>query len=548
MESMDVVMLLAYAPGRCPAVTSPPEPLGWEMDPQSRPQTSPQAVDFVLTNQGGAMEVKVVQDGKPLPDATVDLSLQALSRWEMLQGLQGGGPVEDAMWRILMPRGKTDADGVARFENLIPGNYRINVCDPPIYEYDQSGVRVYQYHPPRFPAGEAAGVSVNRGVVARHCLAIYNPEIKIPVQVFAAKGTPLADEKPHIRCPRIGDIDDPGRWGNATLDAQGIGAETFDRSGLWRWKLFRGYTYSNGELAPWDEASSVVAASRLLNVKKPVQLTERHLDAAKVNVRLLDASGRPVRGFAWVDAPRISGYARSATDGSGAAQLQVRHIGTHRVGGWTDGFDPMFHLFDPPPADLRRVLLEAPLPDGAALRNRCAFPTEPFRPEPGTEATIVLKAQLVGYVRGQLKPPAGKTTRDYCVHVDNQEEFGFVAGCRYQARCGAFVAGPFLPGKAALLVGRGKDGWWLGEPIGEQEVTIAGGQVTEMEVRPVPAPLVKPGQPREVLVDTAGRRIPAAGNALLCGNVRMSDGKTPAMGATISYLSPEIREQASAPR
>lgn len=551
VECMHVMMLLAYAPGLCPAMTSPPKRLEWapEWDGagRSRPQVSPQTVDFVLADQGGSLEVKVVQDGKPVPDATVDLSLQAASPWECVQWLYGGGPVEDATRRILMPRGKTGSNGVARFERLIPGVYGIKVGDPPAYEFDPSGVKIWHGNTPRFPPGAAAGVGVKRGVVTHHALAIYDSEVKIPLQVFSAKGTPLEDAKPHIRCPRIGDPDDPGRWGNATLDARGIGAETFQTSGLWRWKHVRGYTRNNGVWAPWDEASTVVAASRLLKVQKPLQVTERHVDAAKVNVRLLDAAGRPVRGFAWVDAPRISGYERKATDESGAAQLEVRPTWTHRVGGWSKGFDPMFTRFDPPPRDLGRYLLEAPLTDAAALKDQYAFPTEPFRPEPGMETTLVLKAQSVGYVHGRLKPHAGKTTRDYSVGVDNPGEFGLLSHCRYQAVSGNFVAGPFLPGQAALTVYEGKNGWSLGKRVGEQAVTIVGGRVTEMELRPVPAPGAKAGQSQEMLVDTAGREIPAAGNALLRGTIMMPDGKTPAMGATISYLSPEIGGEASKP-
>ena len=502
--------LIASAPGMCPTWSWIPEPL----------MPTP-VVDFVLSGEGGTLEVEVVREGKSAAGVPVAVSLE---RAELREVWAAGGdsPERKAVEQAARPVAKTDAKGIARFEKLIPGNYQIiaGEVEPAAVRYLRERWRRDATDATAF--GEADGVSVPRGAVTRRRMTIYPQNAQAHYQVLGRDGKPLAGETVGTDYSRI---KEGGAATASRLDAQGMATFSGEGAGLWYLSLKHcdmPIRWFPVESPPYDEAKAVVAVSPLLRSQRPARLTLLHVVPAKATVKLLDAAGKPVRGT--VEIGRFGDPVMiGSTDAGGSVRFEGLRNWKCPVRGYAAGLAPTEY------GDR-----DSPLPDDATLQAGYALLVESIASLPNTDATLVLKAQPVGYVRGRLKPPAEKMPSNYEIAVD-REAAERRASRHYQPATGEFVAGPFPPGKTTLRV----IDYATNREIDQQEVTIAAGQVTAVELHPAPTPAAQPRQPKTMLFGVGGLvGWPGSGMDALCGAVKMSDGRTPADGALVYYYDP----------
>ncbi len=264
----------------------------------------------------------------------------------------------------------------------------------------------------------------------------------------------------------------------------------------------------------------VWAASSLLKPAKPVPLTAIEVLPAKLTVRLLDPAGKPLRGTVELNYAADDYVMIGSTDATGTVRFEGVPSGQYKVCGFVEGFVPP-HL----------GAEDGPLPDDSALQLRkpLILPRA-ITFTPNTDTTITLQAQLPGYVRGVVKPPAGEPPGNYHVGVkDNFRTTYHGPSCRNDKKTGAFVAGPFPAGTAHLDM---YDYGFRGLP--GEDITVKAGQVTEAELHVPAAPLG--GSSPISGQDDGGAWFARTG--LLGSSATMADGKTPAFGAMIYLLHP----------
>jgi hypothetical protein len=106
--------LVAYKPGRPPAILPLP---GFGLETRAADEEARRNCELILPDQGGGLDVKILNGDKPLAKATVQLSASDV-------GSPSGSEREDVQ-AILSPKATTDAEGVAKFQNLTPGVYSV---------------------------------------------------------------------------------------------------------------------------------------------------------------------------------------------------------------------------------------------------------------------------------------------------------------------------------------------------------------------------------------------------------------------------------------
>jgi len=175
-----------------------------------------------------------------------------------------------------------------------------------------------------------------------------------------------------------------------------------------------------------------------------------------------------------------------------------------------------------------------PLPSADRLRGRTEVLSKAMVLSNDRRASLLLRAQPVGYVRGTLRQPAGQnaTAARTSLHYDWMSQPG--ATLRYCPSTGEFVVGPFAAGSVLFRAINGWDGFGLPETCATAE--IEPGQVTELEFT---APPVSAAQP------TADGQISDAfllGSDHLAAQVFLADGVTPAWGARMFYYVPVLAD------
>ena len=209
-----------------------------------------------------------------------------------------GGPEERRDGCNRRARGRTGDDGVARFENLLPGLYEVTAET----EEKEAG------EIPLYPCGSqlavaqatASGVSVRIGGTTRRRLAIYSQLSRVEMQAFKVNGTPLVgdniafDYRPAGSDRRLVGDAEPGR--------RGQGHALIGAGGLWHVE-FR-YRESPVKWLPISEpcwaAPAVVAASPLLDLKQPVPMCAMRFEPGTIVAEVRDLrAGRCAGWWKW---------------------------------------------------------------------------------------------------------------------------------------------------------------------------------------------------------------------------------------------------------
>jgi hypothetical protein len=461
--------------------------------------------------------MEVVRDGKPAVGATVRLRLQDVALQETW-ARERTSWIRDEVMQLVAPQGKTDARGIVRFQKLIPGRYEIAaaaaVADRRILEMLQSGRLTIHLDK------MVIGVAVQRGNLTRHRLAIYERNNKTDFQVFRPDGRPLELQSAHMGFSAIGAREECHT--RTKLDEDGRGSFLFDHTGLWQLDFkFRETLIMTGPIdPPYDQASGFVAVSPLFRSARLARFHGVNIALATLTVRLQDAAGKPLQGTLELVAGAERSTTVRSTDAQGIARFVGQGVGTYEIRADVAGLAPLEH------GDFN-----VPLPDDAALKFGQAILPKTIMPLFDGDVAVVLKPEPVGYIRGVLKPPAGKTCSEYVVGAWSElQDCG--ASRKNLPATGEFVLGPFPPGKALVRV-LDLD---VRTVVVQEEIAIQAGQVARMEIHaPVVAP-VKPPESDQVYITMGGKRRLASIRDVLKGRVTMPGGKTPAMGAMVCFF------------
>jgi hypothetical protein len=439
LEAMAPLIVMVRSKGRPPAKAYAPAPTAGE---PARPP-----LDVTLSDAGmsGSMRVLVLREGKPAPGANVLLlsgESDIFASWGQAE------PASRRVWSeiesLFKPRATTGADGVAHFAEVFPGTYDVMVTGNTIAA---PGARPS----PRGPGQESGaiqGVGVAPGREIEATVSLHPPLRGITFQVLRPDGSPVANQDvafgTGLRSTSTG--------GNASLklDDRGIGTYAFGGPGLWAVDV----RFRDSELRkipvkeePYYRAEVLLPVSPAWAPPDPIRLRGTRRERGSLRVELKDAEGRPARGTVMILEQAGLGQQpidqAASTDASGAVRFAEMPQGHYLLHAAIDGLSPPFR---PAPGP-------GPMPADGALRGQLALLDQKAEVEAGAETRVVLRPQKVGYVRGTLKPPAGRGAADYRFAPVYDEKV-LPADRRLDEATGELVAGPFPPGPVRLRMFR----------------------------------------------------------------------------------------------
>jgi hypothetical protein len=480
---------------------------------------------LVLPARGGDLEVTLQRSGEALANGTVQLSPEQGAH--LYHGAYVGaarGDNRSKVESLLYPIAQTDNKGVARFRNLPPGTYTVFAVAG-----DAAAVRTVREGFWGDNKGENAicrGVAVRTGQTRKFRLAVYEQATTVRLQLLQPGGKPLANRSVPVDWGRGLAM---GTSSSQALDADGAADKVFSGPGLCGVRFrYRDTPVSWTPLreAPYYEASAVVGVSPLLRRAQATVMTALRRDPGSVVVQLLDLRDRPARGVILSDATFGDPALAGSTDDRG----EVRFEG---VLGWEHDLEA--HL---PGLALPDLSAPGGPPADRALVGRLALFKEKVQARDGAETRVVIRPRPVGYVRGVIRPPKGRTGADYTIQWDPSARVPAFE-IAYDPKTGDFVMGPLAPGKTTVWVtGRTPEGAW---PVcATKEVEVRADRVVHVEFTPRDPTNDRTGGPEQVLLGMGGLYLLGPNRPPLGGQVYLPDGKTPAAGARLALFLPTL--------
>jgi hypothetical protein len=528
------VTVVAAAPGH-------PSAWAWPEFTQTKlPETPTQ--DLILPSTGSKANITVLRDGKPVAGAAVTLFLENVS----LQDTWAAGGPNKAVTDIAYPLRTTDAHGVAKFEELLPGRYRVLATGGGPEMIRQSELNLERPAGPG-PGAAAGGVPVQKGQTTNFEINIYPQSNNASFRILQE------DNKPYTGtgADRFGPIDTIEASSSASLDSSGLGHILLQRVGFWRLEfLFRDSPIAYFPIyPPYFQSSGTLALSPNLSDVDPPVFAARSVEPGSARIAVQDSNGHPIH--ATVQIRRFSSLAVSGTTGedgvvlfkglySGdqAGSLSDQYFIQIRSSGFANdaasdlgkGDDPL-----PPPQLLhtRQVFMDQKL-----LNQRLALSVD-------KQTSVVIRAERLRYVYGVLhssiKPRYGTPLDEW----EQQGELVYGATLRVLPG-GEYVAGPFLPGLVNIGFWDSSSPHFVSVPIEldagpdeplrfdyDADKYPKPPEVTEKKPEPrVDTQLTTGG---ESYLGMTGITTRTTGSSHLSGRVFLSDGKTPALGAQVLY-------------
>lgn len=501
----------------------------------SAPPPEPVEADITVPAQGGTLEVAVA--GGAHGGAAVKASLDALSDMERAILPVGRKEEQNAIAQIIEPVALTGPDGVARFENLLPGSYRLRAVTAAKNRMDDDLDQSWRYR--RLAAKDvivrvgktshvAIAIPADAAGVVRDDLAM-----SVPVPKRVAFGVMRPDGRPWSgpTLLKLGRVEPDDFREDAAINAAGLGRLGSDDLGVFHPGLWRpGLLHLDAVLGalpadtssplrpPYMLASGVLAVSPRLGDRFVPRLIARRVEAASLRIRVEDEAGQPLSA-----ALEIGETERMPFDLRPVATGQTDAGGEVQVAGLNPDHKVVVRAVS------QRYALpdlgggELPLPRADALRHRLALQPVLTQLSRDGETKVTVKAAPVGYVHGIVHLAEGEDPATAAPHFDlDWPEQWAGAQIRYRSSSGELVAGPFSPGTINVTV---TNGWSVnGEATISVPAEILPGEVTEIEI-PVPPPL------RQEIAQAAFDLWPDA-------QVLMADGVTPAFGAELLYFDP----------
>ena len=515
-------VLVAKVKGRPPAVVN--------AEARTVQNDRPAKVDLTVADAGGSASVTVLRDGKPLPDARVQL--EATGSAAILSGFgwarDSGGPEKAAFEKMVEPSAVTDRDGVARFGELIPGLYTVHATDNS-QGVNRQARRVFAQN--GVGTGEVDGVAIVAGRETKAIVPIAVANAAAPAdhtvrfQVIRPDGRPVADESVSFQFGQRGSTHSNT---SMRVDNQGIGDHAFASAGLWNVAVqFRDIPVDSFPLTePYYKAEALVPVSSAVPITEPIRLIGVLHPAGTIRVRLLGLDGRPARGMVELPSPFDRNGPFVSTDTNGEVLLQGLSIRKYQVQGHIEAAGP-------PPMSFGGAI-----PDDATLKG-------PFVVVPGVEVAVTsghetvleLKATRVGFLRGNMQLAEGQKPEDFSVYPFYDMQV-LQPGWRYDSITGEFFGGPFVSGPLTLKFTKEMpDG--SQRNCGRQEVQVVLGQVTRVDLKPGAVELEDDGRRnRSTMLGMGGIATNEGMPRVEPTTVFLPDGKTPAFAAQAYLFEP----------
>lgn len=487
--------LVAHVPGRPPALAwlrwRDPDWDGFSRRFPRGAAVPPQSIDLTIPSRGGTLEVQVFRDGQLAVGTGVAVRLERGDPFDSW-GRARQGPERDELLAIARPAQRTDADGVARFEALPPGLYSIFAGRN---EQSARSLSDYQLRPVSYMVGatpvigESRHIAVRVGQTTVHRLGMTPHDLTAKFNVLRDGRNWLEEERLQAR---------PGAY-PIPFNAERTDTYRFDSVGLKRIN-FTKYTGSSSypRTFPFDEAETIVAVSPRLKSGVPVTIAARENRGGTVVVRMVDADGQPLEGVARFGR---SGFRDVTKEGVRIAGLEP---GTDVVEGRPDGVTRMFPSRE-----------WSSMPPEEELKDRTELLSQQVTVAANEVVEVTLRTEKVGYIRGRVLVPEGRSPDEYYVYVERTNAPSG-AGVFYKPHTAEYLAGPFRAGSVTMLVvGRQSN-----PRLARTTVAAEVGEVTLMDLPP-PPPSDDP-----ILVDGA-----------MAGRVVHTDG-SPAWMAAVATFDP----------
>jgi len=542
---LESLTLVASAPGHPPAWAWPSLLRG-----KKPKDLAPPVQDLVLPSKGGRLNVTVVRAGQPATGISVAVYLENANlrdRWARAAG--SSKEIEDAAY----PTAKTDASGLASFNNLLPGRYRILATGK------EGTIRnsLYGFGGLSGVTTQSDGIAVRVGETTNYKMNLYEQQNSASFRAEQQDGTPVTGAVATSFGPS-GSI----QWNsNVQLDSFGSVTQQFDHAGLWQMQVkFRDsalHTFPIRE--PYFLASGYVAVSPNLDSRRAPTFHALRVEPGSARITVQDVSGDPLRVSVKISDAfssdsfsgttddhgqiiftgltsgkkyfiRLASTAQSEVKGVDLGKFLVHPVGAPQVTQVTKDFDV-------------RSLFSRPMPQISELRAEPAIMEQLFVAQPNTETRIVMRAIRLTYVYGVLTPPDGPVRTQWGLWLDYppQRQGAAIAT---NPSTGEFVAGPFPPGDVELNFGTDSTHvHHVSVHVGANE---PGPIHFDIDVRkylaePAGEPVAVQTEQDTVTLGMGGISVHAGGARALSGQVFLADGRTPALGAQMLYFRPHVR-------
>ncbi len=472
--------------------------------------------DLIVAPRGGGLDVKVLADGKPVPNALVRLEP---GDWYPFfsQGWarNHGGAAPKAFFDVLRPTRKAGADGVAKFDDLPPGGYIVHAIREGKPE-DLAAIAGWGIDiRPKAYLGKAEHVTVTVAKRRGLSLKVYRRVIGTKLRILDLAGNPL--RKVGIGYSWESSVIGGYRSSGTNLDEKGIMSFCVDRHGLWTFESrFREAPIKSVPVRtePYCRGRIRLAVSRLLDRPGPVDVRATRMEPGKVRIQLLGLDGKPVRGAVFNDSGiRNSPAYAASTDENGAVTFPNMATMSYRL--YAAPADPVTPV----------IIMKTTLKD-AVLRRQIMFPSVEARTEANKTVKIIMRLQKAGFVRGKLKLKTPIDLSKYSVqHSAHRGGFMVPTHVDLDRKTGEFLCGPVVPGKLTLWLWYHPGGNRHNVCVATRKIDVKPGAVERVELAPLPK---KQHKPVGLMVNWSPVR----------GKVLMADGKTPAYGARVQKFVP----------
>jgi hypothetical protein len=523
---MGTLTVVASAKGRPPAIGYAPGPDASLAENELKPAR----LDLALAPVGASASVTVFQDGRKQPGVAVRLSSVggvALAN----PGYVGRavGDARDEVAALFAPIARTGPDGVARFEDLLPGEFALAATAGP----DPRQLDLVEWpHRPEVPFAIAKGIAAPPGGKVEAKVAVHTQTGMVRFRLLKPDGSPVVGRTANLNFGRVQATS--GR--SLKLDRQGIGSYDFERPGLWAVEIrFRDSELQSfwAKEEPYYQAEARIPVSPGVVLDDPLTLRAVRREPGAIRARLVDADGKPARGTVMiVDAVRGGIQQAGTTDAEGVVRFAGLVSGKHRLRGFIDGQPPAPR----PHAGVTRLADES-------LRGRATIFDREEVLAPGAEMTVDLRLEPVGYVRATLRAPAGRSPSDYTAFLltDAPAENNWTYEIDGDGR--SYLFGPDRAGRRAIVL------WDQTEPgpyskRGERPVVVEPGRVVRVEVEPDPGPAgpKSPKSRQQALLGMGGIRLLDSGPGGFVATVFLPDGATPAFAARALFFPADRRQ------
>ena len=459
------------------------------------------ATDLVLPEGHTALTVRVLQNGKPLSGASVNLTPQVGSnQFSFFRMNAGSGPAQGRVTACLNPSGTTDTSGEVRFRDLAPGLWDAAA--------NLGGAASFFGSPPPGVSGTARGIVVTNGMPSRFTLGVCAAPGDVAFRVLAPGGQPPPEPSVALQ---LGQASEPNGGGGSglTLDKEGNGHTSVWAPGLWKLTTrFRDTPLATlpANTEPFYQGSALVAVSPALAPAGPIQIRTVHHGPGRIRVRLEDRTGRRAAGTVTIGDSFDSAKYALSVGASGEAVFPDLPSGSYLL-------KASFAKTIAPPS-LGHT--GAAFPADAALAGIALLVPQTAVVTSDTETEVTFRPQPLGYIRGKLA--VSDSPAHYAVYPGGYQEMP--SAVHYEPKTGEFVVGPFPPGKNYLWVERltpANEGLATGGTFPED---VPAGRVLTVTLTPQPPSVPLRDRP-------------------LTGRVFLPDGITPAWGARAALMIPD---------